>query len=1201
MNFIIHAHAIGYKNNTSQYYKGKIPLRYLLAMKLTLFFIVAFSLCASANAVAQKVNISARNESFKTVMHLVQKQTGYSFVIKEQLLKQSKPITIEVSDKDILEVLPILFIDQPFTYEISGKVINVLPKPLAQTKPDLISHIQQTIRGRVTDSLGTPLQGVAVELKGTNQKTITNNNGVYELLNVPIESVVTFRSLGYQTVEVNADNATLNVVMYLSYSEIKEVDVKFNTGYFQVPKERTTGSYVFIDSAIINRIVSTSFQDRLNGMVSGLSFTDMSFMNISNFDPLTRGSGLVIRGQSSLSSGVSNSPLIVMDNFPFEGELSNINPNDIESITVMKDAAAASIWGARAGNGVVVITTKKGKANTPLKIDVISNLSVVDKPNLSYSNNFLKSPEYIGVEEELFNSGFFDPDLSDIWAYTPVSPVVELLSKLRNGEIDSSFYSNQVSLLSVKDIRNDYKKYFYQKAINQQYAIGLRGGGNRMNYSLSVGMDDNNESLVRNSYSRLTLNSNNSYKLTENIELTAGIINTISTTRRNNQFSFGSGIPIGGQYGSRIYPYASLADEQGKALSVIKDYRPNYVEEMMLLGFKDWTYQPLNELSLSDNSTKINDLILRAGINYKITSYLKTELLYQNQRQKVLLNDYYSPDTYYTRNLVNRFSNVLSNGTINYQLQNRGGILERGQYDWNANNLRIQMAYNSEFSLKHQISAIIGGEVRELKTEGNSNTYYDYMKEVGTSNNALNYTTFLPIQPFGTARIPSPGGSILGVTNRYLSQYSNVGYTYMDLYSITASARRDGANIFGVNTNQKITPLWSAGLGWNLSNETFYTSELVPYVKMRATYGYNGNIYFGTAYVTGVSSTSSVTGLPRITNLTAPNPELRWEKVKNINIGIDFNLKNNIISGTVEYFLKNGQDLIQPMELSPSTGFTSYTGNSASTKTNGIDVTIVSKNLDNAVKWSSTFLLSTLNNSITNYNIPLTRSSISSAVIGVVGKPINSIYSFRWAGLDPANGDPLGYVDETVSNDYSTIVNTFQPENLVYSGSSIPTVFGNLRNDISYMGFDISFSIGYKMGYVFRRASTFLNYSDIIRNGGNAEYNLRWQNPGDEVLTSVPSISLIDNNDRDFFYRHSEALVEKGDHIRFQDFRVGYDLSKIVKGSYFSSLQLFTYMTNLGMLWKANKAGMDPDVFNGYYSHDLPIPFSVSFGLKATL
>ncbi len=208
--------------------------------------------------------------------------------------------------------------------------------------------------------------------------------------------------------------------------------------------------------------------------------------------------GIQIRGTSTLSPLVSVSPLIVLDNFPYEGDIRNINPNDIESITVLKDAAAASIWGARSGNGVVVITTKKGTNNSPISVDISSNITFRNKPNLYYDRNYLASKGYIEAESVLFNAGYFDAALNDNISYTPVSPVVELLNRIRSSSDQNEItkLNEQIDAFNQVDVRDDYERHVYQSSIAQQYSLGLRGGTNKMNYSFSAGFDKNPDNVT---------------------------------------------------------------------------------------------------------------------------------------------------------------------------------------------------------------------------------------------------------------------------------------------------------------------------------------------------------------------------------------------------------------------------------------------------------------------------------------------------------------------------------------------------------------------------------------------------------------------------------------------------------------------------------------------------------------------------------
>ncbi len=317
--------------------------------------------------------------------------------------------------------------------------------------------------------------------------------------------------------------------------QLEEVGI-VSTGYQQLPKERATGSFTHLNNSQINRSVSTNLMERLNGVVTGLTYSDITSSTVSNTSPLSRMVSIQIRGTSTLSPLVSVSPLIVLDNFPYEGNIRNINPNDIESITVLKDAAPASIWGARSGNGVVVITTKKGTNNSPISVDISSNITFRNKPNLYYDRNYLASKGYIEAESVLFNAGYFDAALNDNISYTPVSPVVELLNRIRSSSDQNEItkLNEQIDAFNQVDVRDDYERHVYQSSIAQQYSLGLRGGTNKMNYSFSAGFDKNPDNVIRNGFDRTTVNTTNSYKLLDQLELTARIIYTRSNTQLGN-------------------------------------------------------------------------------------------------------------------------------------------------------------------------------------------------------------------------------------------------------------------------------------------------------------------------------------------------------------------------------------------------------------------------------------------------------------------------------------------------------------------------------------------------------------------------------------------------------------------------------------------------------------------------------------------
>lgn len=1159
-------------------------------MKLFLILTLSFSLSSFVNATAQKVTVDAKNATFKTVIQAVQIQTGYSFIIRNEFFVKAQPVTLKVAEKNLMDVLPLLFENQPFGYVVKGKVVSAVALPAKKNVEKITERFMiDTIRGRIIYENGEPVAGATVMVKGTRNAIATTDDGVFVLNAVDEFATLLISGVNIEGYEFKLNGQTDIGTIKARLKVDRSDEIVLNTGYQQIPKERAIGSFEVIDNKLLNRSVSTNFQDRLRGITTGMLFSNSATVGRIETDPNNRNTGITIRGESTYMS--STEPLIVVDNFPFEGELSNINPNDIDNITILKDASAASIWGARSGNGVIVITTKKGKKSEKMNVDFVSNVTIASKPDLFYSQRFLDPKDFIEVEQFLFDKGFFNSDINNKTTRPVVSPSVEIMALVRAGVISESEGQNRLADLAQNDIRDDMSKYVYQNAVNQQYSLGINGGGDKFTYRFSGGIDKNRTELIRNNFSRVTVNSQNTYNPIKNLQIIAGLNYSQSRTSLNNEipaFTINSS-----KYLGAIFPYSRLKDDEGNNLDLLNRLRENYLAEAEEKGYLDWRYRPLDELYLTDNTTKVNNILARLSAQYQVIPQLSVQLNYQNEQQRITGRNHRRQETYEVRDLINKFSVFdAASGTITYNYP-MGGILNTNNADWTSNTLRGQLNYDQEFG-KHAIYAIVGSEIRELKTDGLSQTFIGYDDQFGTSVSNLNFEASYPTSPSGSAMLPGIGGVLTGITNRFISYYANASYSYDDKYLFSLSGRRDGANLFGVKTNDRFTPLWSVGAGWKISKESFYQLDWLPYLQLRATYGFNGNTYArGTALLTGGYLSSSITGAQTLVDITAPNPELRWERVRNINLGIDFESKGRIISGSIEYYIKNGIDLIQPTDLAPQTGFASYTANTAETKTNGLDITINARILDREFKWYSTLLLSHIKDKVIKYDAPYTSISRKG---GIIGKPLQALFAFKWAGLNPDNGNPVGYIDGKESEDYAALYNNLEPDQLVYGGSAIPTLFGAFRQDLGYKGFNLSFNIVYSLNYFFRRTSSSTNYTGQLTSERHADYNKRWQNPGDEIITDVPSLVYPNNNNRSNFYRYSEVLITPADHIRLQDIRLSYDFSNLIlKEQNIKRLQAFVYANNLGIIWRKNDFNIDPIASN------YPVPFSFSAGININL
>lgn len=1024
----------------------------------------------------------------------------------------------------------------------------------------LISSAQQIIHGRILDSgTRTVMAGVIIKAMGTDKKVVSDAAGRFQLDLRSRDQTLSFHYVGFKAKQMVIKAPQKGELLVLMEEEAKELDeVLIKTGYEEISKERITGSFVHLDQKLINRSVGPNVLHRLKDVVPGLIFTQAGNTNEN---------AITIRGKSTLFSDAQ--PLIVLDNFPYNGDLSAINPDDIESITVLKDAAAASIWGARAGNGVIVLTTKKGKLNDKTHINFSQSTSIIEKPDLFYQP-VLGSADFIEIEKMLFDKGFYRNQ--ELALNKPaLSPVVELLIAKRDGKMDKNQADAAIEQLKKYDFRKEYETHLSQNAINQQYALNISGGAAKHSFFILGGLDKNRAPDVGNGYKRYSLSfRNRQLFLHDKLIAELNLMYNKSVLEQKN----GGIASINMSAVNPIYPYARLVDEEGRPAIVNHDYRPGFLQDAQAQGLLDWTYSPIKEMQSNHQLTGIANSNAQLSLKYLLNKDLNLNLLYQYALEQNKMEKLQDENSYYTRDQINRLSILNTDKSITRPIP-LGGILDlRNQYS-EMQNVRMQMNYAKSMGKDHSLTALAGVELSDRHSLGRSSRLYGYDAEHAISRpvDYVNGYTLYVHPSFVDNKIPF-NESITDLSDRFFSYFMNAGYRFKGRYMLTGSARKDASNLFGVNVNQKGVPLWSAGLGWLLSEESFYKLKGMPFLKLRLSYGYSGNSNKEmSAYTTaGFSSNAPDTGLPYAKIVNPPNPELRWERIQTMNAGLDFKLKWGI-SGSIEYYHKRGLDLFGQTPFAPSSGIINFYGNVANTKTDGLDAQLSAGFNLGKLRWDAILQYSYVKDEVTGYKVNTTGASyVSSVGTPLEGKPLYSIYYYPWAGLDAQNGDPMGYLDGKLSKDWAKIMTATTKENISYAGSARPTSFGSLRNTFSYGNFSLSFNISYRFGYYFRKPS--LSYGTILTGkGGHADYLNRWQKPGDELFTDVPSMPALDNASRDNFYRYSRVNILKGDHIRFQDLRLDYRGWK-------KRVNLFLYAQNLGILWRKNKDGIDPDYVN---------------------
>jgi TonB-linked SusC/RagA family outer membrane protein len=1029
---------------------------------------------------------------------------------------------------------------------------------------------------------------ILVRAAKSKRAVTTETDGTFHILIVNIPDTLIISHIGYETkrIPITDTTRTLNLFLKLKVEQLEEVFI--NTGYQTAKPNEINGSVVSISNKVLNEQAGTNILQRLNGVTSGLAFSTGK----SNGNPQNT-SNITIRGLSTINGPLD--PLIVLDNFIYEGDIKNINPNDVENITVLKDAAAASIWGARAGNGVIVITTKKGKFNQPLQIGFNANVIIAAKPDL-YALSKMSSADYIDAEQLLFNKGYFDTQISST-PYAALTPAVDLFLKRRQGLISKADSASQINAFKATDSRDEYSKYFYKQAVTQQYALNLRGGGTNNNYNFSAAYDHNSDELY-NKYQKINLRADNTFRPIEKLTLNVGLYFTSSEAE--------SGRPAYNtiQVNGRQPNYLKFADANGNPLSIATAYREAYTDTAGNGKLLNWKYYPLDDYKHNTSTVKQQEIFANAGLNYKLTSYLNGDFKYQYQKQTSNAENLSDLDSYNARNIINSFSQLnRTTGIVKYIVP-LGGIRTLNNSNVESQTARGQLNFNKSWN-EQDVSIIAGAETRQVKNYSNGNTLYGYYADPLTSATVDMFNIY-PNFITGNSATISNNASLSNIVDRFVSTYANGSFMFKKRYIFSASARQDGSNIFGANTNDKWKPLWSAGIGWDISKESFYKINWMPFFKLTATYGYSGNVDLSrSALPVAVYGTNASTNFKIARISTINNPELRWEQSGQLNLRAEFALSNQVITGSIDYYRKKGTDLYgdTPYDYTTWGRSATITKNVASMIGDGVDVILQSKNINRVFKWNTNLLFNYNTSKTTAYYSTGANNVFSllgggSSINPVVGKPLYAVVAYKWGGLSNT-GNPQGYVNGVLSTDYTAINKEASTKgidgNIVYKGAASPTYFGSLINSFTWKQFSATVNVGYKFGYYLFKPT--ISYQALIENGiGHGDYEKRWQKPGDENTTNIPSFVYPNISGRDAFFASSEANVIKGDHIRLNYVNVSYDIYNKQGQTKmpFGHIQLYVNAANLGILWRANKDHIDPDNVA-----TIPIPKMIAIGLRS--
>lgn len=1179
----------------------------VLIMKIfVLILFISFTTASAKSSYSQntKFTFSLDNIAVKELFSQIEKKSEFIFVYYDNIINPDKRISVKADNETLEEILDKVFQSTDNTFKIFDRQVVIAKKEGSKTEAEasLTQQVQKKgISGTVSDSKRQPMPGVVVAVKGTTIGTISDNDGKFTLKVPESTQALVFSFLGMKTQEISITGKTdINVTMVEQAVQVNEVLV---TGYQTIAKERTTGAFSTIKLEQIDKPVSNIAQ-RLIGTTAGVQ-ARLDVDGNPTFE---------IRGQTSLNA--TKDPLVVIDGFPTEKGFSSINPNDVESITVLKDAAAASIWGAKAANGVFVITSKKVTGNQPLRISVNTFYKVGQKFDMNYVRPMANSNDMIDYELKSFNKWgnlVYAPVPIDGSYYKTYSPTQMMMWDAYFGKITTAQRDAGIAPYRSMDNTQQIEDNLLANPTTQQYNITMMGGTEKMSNFLSV-LHEKNQSNFQQTYNtRDVLSFRNTAKMFKWLELETGAVLAFSNASSN-------GVSLSDI--STWTPYEMLLDNSGNYTNIpmgMNNMSAFAENKVPLTSFPyKFTYNPVEEINNRSITSKSLDTRITAALFLKPMKGLTFESRVQYEFNNTFSKNIYNENSYTVRSAVNAAATwTKATNAVVLNLP-KGGFLDQSRSDVKALTVRNQLNFNKTFG-KHDVSALAGFELsdRIAQSFGNPRTYgYDDTKlSVGTFPNGPGGATVKLITNWlGTNQTFSYVNTFSYATRRYYSSYANASYSYNSKYTLSGSVRSDASNFITDDPKYRYAPFWSVGAAWHASREDFMQNiDWIDRLSARLTFGYNGNVDVTTSFQPLISPSATVNtytqeGTTAISSLG--NPTLRWEKTGTWNGGTDFSLFKGKLNGTLDVYRKYTRDLIATISIPSVNGSTTSKMNNAEMKNTGFELTLgTSLNLlKNDIVWRGSANFSYNKNVITKLFVAqIASSSMYGTTIGsgtfVQGYNSQEMWSFKYMGIKNEGTTAVPNFQPQVQGPGTTTYNFtgFTPgdgrDYMLHMGTKVaPYTFG-FTNYFKIYDFSLSFIVTGKFGHVFARQS--FNYP-VWWNGAvlpNQKYS--------EVVNGDPMniVPLPQNVNEarfyfwDRFYPYMSYLVESASHLRMQEINLTYNVpQKFTKKVSMSLVQLYVQCNDLFTVY-SNKYGEDPEYPKGIMNPQPKITFGLKFDL----
>lgn len=992
----------------------------------------------------------------------------------------------------------------------------------------------RTISGKVTDRKGLPIPNASVVIKGSTTGTTTDQNGDFQLSVPPTARAIVVSSVGMAQQEVAlGERNTFSISLSVDERDMQEVVV---VGYQQRRKRDEAGAISTVRAKEIENLPNPSLDKALQGRAAGV------VVQASNGIP----GGAInvrIRGVGSFNAGTQ--PLYVVDGvqmntrndagFTQSNPLAFLNPNDIESIDILKDAASSAVYGAQASNGVVIITTKKGKSGkTKFTFNTYAGIATPLR-----KLDILNAQEYAELRVQAYQNGN-----ATNTAYT-------------SRDAKRAFLNNEVRIATATTITEksldsiiaglptyDWQDAAFRNGIIQNYEIGASGGNDKTTFRLSASYNAQQAVVTKADFKRGTAKFDMQNKANDKLTFNSSI--NLSSFQQDLPFAVeGSFLGSPAFAASAQLPTSPIYNADGSFAGIPPNNLPGILNQNIIA---------VSEFNKGFQRT--NQVVGNISADYKIAPWLIFRSFYGLDYRLVqgkLLRDPRTPDAFVRKGL----------GQV--------------QSSWNTNLLTTQtLNFNQTFGEVHKVDGLAGFEYRMETFEGISGSGDGFpsfqFTTLNTAANAVNISEFW-------------------TRFKRMSLFGTVNYSYDNRYILSGILRYDGSSRFGINNRFGVFTAVKAA--WNIDNEKFLANNnWISTLRLRASWGQVGNDQIGNFDGLGLYQVNGVyNNATGISYSQLPNPNLKWEKNQTTNFGIDFGFFDNRITGSVELYQKLTKDLLLTRPVQWTTGFTGYTENVGSIENKGIELTLGGEVLrprtPGGLSWNVNFVFAYNDNSIKSLYGGL--QELPGDPSTRVGKRLGSIFTQKYAGVNPANGRPMWY--DTLGNlTYQVLA-----RDRVYIGDVQPEYSGGLTNTFTFKGFTLDVFFQYEYGRLLQDQQVNFLIENISRlNAVQDVYDKRWTTPGQ--LTSFPRQNSVGTESKGSGALSGSRTWFKGDYIRLKNLTISYDVpSRISNRLKLTSTRLYVQATNIWTL--SDWYGYDVE-FSGAGVGIIPQSKNVTVGLQ---